>query len=104
MAEDAGPVVGPAGEDAGPRRRTDGTAGVEPLEPEPRRGHRIELGRLQPGMPPIAGLPPPHVVGHDEDDVRASGGGGVGRRSGDLLRLGGGVSVEECEGGEEEGG
>ena len=69
VAEHARAIVRAAGQHAGPRRRTDRAAGVEPLEAQPVGRHRVEVRRLEHRMIAIAGLPPAHVVGHDEDDV-----------------------------------
>ena len=58
----------------GASRRTDRTAGVEALEAQPVRRHRVEVRRLEYGVVAVAGLTPAHVVSHDEDDIGLLGG------------------------------
>ena len=82
VAEDAGALVGAAGEDGGAGGGADGVGGVEAVEAEAVGGHGVEVRGLQNGVAAVAGLAPAHVIGHDEEDVRA-GGVGAGEESGE---------------------
>ena len=89
VGEDAGAVVGAAGEDGGAGGGADGVACVEAVEAEAVGGHGVEVGGFEEGVIAVAGLTPAHVIGHDEDDVGAGG-------------VGGGGDTSEEEGGEEQ--
>jgi hypothetical protein len=79
---DAGAVVGAAGHDGGAGGRAIGRAGVETIEAQAGGGHGVEVRGFEERVAVVAGFAPAHVVGHDEDDVGAGGGGGVRRRLG----------------------
>ena len=70
--DDPGPVVVPAGHQAGPRRRADGRD-AEVLEPDALPREPVKMGRLDHGIAVIAEVAEAHVVGDDHEDVGPPG-------------------------------
>ena len=72
------------GHDAGAGWRATGVGRIETIEAKASGGHGIEVGGLDFFESVIAGVAPPLVVGHAEDNIRRSWGrSGVGDGRGD---------------------
>ena len=59
-----------AGMQCGPGRNTAGARGIGVIKQDSFCSDGIEIGRLDIGMSGDAQTIPPHLVGHDEDNVR----------------------------------
>ena len=68
-------VIGLTREHRCPGRCATGRSGVEPVHPESASCHVVEVRGLHDGVTVVAGLRPPHVIGHEQNDV----GSGIGK-------------------------
>ncbi len=69
----ARPVWIPAGHHTGPRGRAKRGRGIETLEAQAFGSHAVQLGRLEHRVAVVARIPPPLIVGHDQQDVGPGG-------------------------------
>ena len=65
-----GAIIGASREHRGTAGRAIGSACVKAIKAQPARRHGVEMRRLEVGVTVVAGLAPPLIVSHDEDNVR----------------------------------